>query len=71
MHSAYDCDREARVRVLREAATMARIRHPNVVDISDVGIEHGHPLVMELLEGRTWQRCWRERDGSRLSGRSR
>jgi hypothetical protein len=30
------------------------VRHPNVVDVSDVGVENGVPyLVMELLEGET------------------
>lgn len=42
----------ARERFLREAETVARIRHPNVVDITDVGVEGGVPyLVMEYLEG--------------------
>jgi eukaryotic-like serine/threonine-protein kinase len=43
---------EARVRFLREGETASRLRHPNVVDITDVGEADGVPfLVMELLEG--------------------
>lgn len=43
-----------RARFLREGETLARIRHPNVVDISDVGVQDGLTfLVMEFLEGET------------------
>ena len=43
---------EARVRFIREGETASRLRHPNVVDITDVGEAEGVPfLVMELLEG--------------------
>ncbi|MDO9017706.1 MAG: serine/threonine-protein kinase [Deltaproteobacteria bacterium] len=36
----------------REGRAAAKIRHPNVVDVSDVGVEAGMPfLVMEFLEG--------------------
>ena len=40
-------------RFLREARNAARVRHPNVLDVTDVGqTEYGEPyLVMELLEG--------------------
>jgi serine/threonine-protein kinase len=52
MHSSLGRSEASRARFLREAETVARIRHPNVVDISDVGIEQGIPfLVMEFLEG--------------------
>jgi serine/threonine-protein kinase len=45
---------EARARFLREGEAAARIDHPNVVDVSDVGIEDETPyLVMEFLEGET------------------
>jgi hypothetical protein len=45
---------EATVRFRREGEAAARIRHPNVVDVTDVGVEAGIPyLVMEYLEGQT------------------
>jgi serine/threonine protein kinase len=41
-----------RERFIREAELIAKIRHPNVVDISDVGVHEDIPyLVMEFLEG--------------------
>jgi eukaryotic-like serine/threonine-protein kinase len=47
-------DGEAVKRFLREGECAARVRHPNVVDVSDLGTERGVPyLVMELLEGET------------------
>src|SRR5687768_2408182 len=45
---------EARARFLREGETASSIRHPNIVDITDIGEDSGVPfLVMELLEGET------------------
>ena len=45
---------EARARFLREGETASRIRHPHIVDITDIGEDGGVPfLVMELLEGET------------------
>jgi serine/threonine-protein kinase len=39
-------------RVLREGRAAAAVRHPNVVEVIDVGVQDGTPyLVMELLEG--------------------
>lgn len=41
-------------RFIREARATARIEHPNVVDIYDVGVHAGSVyLVMELLQGET------------------
>jgi serine/threonine protein kinase len=52
LHESLGRSESSRARFLREAETVARIRHSNVVDISDVGIERGIPfLVMEFLEG--------------------
>lgn len=39
---------------LREAEAVARLAHPNVVQIFDAGLHEGHPyLVLELLHGET------------------
>ena len=47
-------DPEAVRRFLREGECAARVQHPNVVDVSDLGTDQGVPyLVMELLEGET------------------
>lgn len=45
-------NQEARVRFIREGEAASRIRHPNVVDVTDVGVEGSTSyLVMEYLEG--------------------
>ena len=42
----------ARARFLREAQLTSRVRHPNIVDVTDMGNEAGQTyLVMELLRG--------------------
>jgi serine/threonine-protein kinase len=42
----------ARQRFLREGEAASRIRHPHVVDVTDVDAQDGTPyLVMEMLEG--------------------
>ena len=43
-----------RARLLREAQALARVRHPNVVRVYDVGMLDGEVyMAMELVEGRT------------------
>jgi len=43
---------EARARFVLEAQVAARVRHPNVIDVTDIGRDGGHPfMVMEYLEG--------------------
>ncbi|HEY4012457.1 MAG TPA: protein kinase [Polyangiaceae bacterium] len=50
-------DLEGRERFLREARLAAAIKHPNVVNIFDVGVQDDIPyLVMELLEGQDLER---------------
>ncbi len=47
---------EASTRFVREGEVAARVRHPHVVDIADVGVEQGLPyLVMEFLDGEDLQ----------------
>ncbi|WP_431043831.1 serine/threonine-protein kinase [Streptomyces sp. P1-3] len=43
-----------RERTLREARTVAQIKHPNVIVLHDVVEQDGHPwIVMELVDGRS------------------
>jgi hypothetical protein len=53
---------EYRERLVREARAMAKIRHPNVVSVYDVGDHEGQIyLAMEQVEGGTLRRLLRER----------
>ena len=50
--NGFSKDSEGRERFVREARIAAAIKHPNVVNIFDVGVHEDIPyLVMELLEG--------------------
>jgi len=52
LHPEFARKAVARQRFLREGEAASRIRHPHVVDITDVGIEGDMPyMVMEYLEG--------------------
>jgi tetratricopeptide (TPR) repeat protein len=52
-------------RVLGEAAAMARLSHPNLVTVHDMGVMDGRPFIaMELVDGKTldeWSRQERRR----------
>ena len=46
-----------RARLLREGQALARLRHPNVISVHDVGTHDGRVFVaMEFVEGETLQR---------------
>jgi serine/threonine protein kinase len=55
LHSHLSKDSRTRSRFLAEARASARIAHPNVVDVFDIGVsEEGSPfIVMELYDGET------------------
>ncbi len=50
--SSEGADEETRIRFMREGMAASRIRHPNVVSVTDAGEHEGtYYLVMELLDG--------------------
>ncbi|MDP1917340.1 MAG: serine/threonine-protein kinase [Myxococcales bacterium] len=67
-HQASGIADELRLRLMREAQALARMTHPNVVTVHDVGVVEGQVyLAMEFVEGLTltkWlaekPRGWRE-----------
>ncbi|MCB9637156.1 MAG: serine/threonine protein kinase, partial [Sandaracinus sp.] len=53
LHEGFRNSADVRQRFEREAKTLSALRHPNVVTITDYGVEDDLPfLVMELVEGR-------------------
>ena len=51
-------DEDSRKRFLREAQAAARVTHPNICRLYDIGEVDGRPfLVMELLEGEPMSAC--------------
>jgi tetratricopeptide (TPR) repeat protein/predicted Ser/Thr protein kinase len=62
-----DDDPQARMRLQREARALARVNHPNVITVHDVGMAHGRVFIaMELVSGTSLARAietrrpWRE-----------
>lgn len=54
---------ELRLRLMREAQALARMSHPNVVTVHDVGVVDGQVyLAMEFIEGQTLTRWLAEKD---------
>ncbi len=52
---------QAQQRLIREAQALARLSHPNVVQIYDVGTHDGHVYVaMEFVEGQTLRQWLRQ-----------
>jgi eukaryotic-like serine/threonine-protein kinase len=52
LHKRYAQSEELRLRFVREGQAAARVRHPNVVHVYDVGVEGSQPyLIMEFLDG--------------------
>ncbi|MCA9698894.1 MAG: serine/threonine protein kinase, partial [Myxococcales bacterium] len=55
-----------RARLLREAQALARLRHPNVIAVHDVGTHEGRVfMAMEFFEGRTLSRWLADLPASR------
>jgi serine/threonine-protein kinase len=63
LHHEVAESREMTARFVREAQAVNRVRHPDIVDIYDIGeLPDGRPYcVMELLEGRTLKALLDER----------
>ena len=60
-------DPDIRTRFLREAEAAARLSHPKIITIFDVGEEHERFfIVMELLRGATLKDFLKQPDGARL-----
>jgi serine/threonine protein kinase len=61
MSVSTDAKRTSRARLLREAQAMARLSHPNMITVHDVGtMDDGVFIAMEFLEGgslRAWLRA--------------
>jgi predicted Ser/Thr protein kinase len=62
-------DAVAHERLIREARSLAKLSHPNIVSVHEVGESEGTPyLVMELVVGQTL-REWLEGDDERVPSR--
>jgi tetratricopeptide (TPR) repeat protein/tRNA A-37 threonylcarbamoyl transferase component Bud32 len=63
LHVERGRDTRSRARFLREARALARVNHPNVVEVFEVGV-HGDDvyIAMELLSGQTLREWMRSED---------
>ncbi|WP_441246530.1 Stk1 family PASTA domain-containing Ser/Thr kinase [Kitasatospora sp. McL0602] len=62
MHPSLAGDRDFTDRFIREAKAVARLAHPNVVNVFDQGADNGHVfLAMEYVPGRTLRDLLRDR----------
>jgi hypothetical protein len=57
-------DKEATLRILREAWITGALEHPNIVPVHDVGLDaSGEPvIVMKRIEGRSWSELMNDPD---------
>jgi predicted Ser/Thr protein kinase len=63
LHGESSDDDKARARMLREARALAKLSHPNVITVYDVGTDAGQVFVaMELVAGRDLRR-WLDEHG--------
>lgn len=61
LHEEFKQDKEFIDKFQREAQAAARLSHPNIVNIYDVGVADGdHYIVMEYVPGRTLKDCIRQ-----------
>lgn len=61
-------DEETNARFQREARTTAKLSHPNIVSIHDMGTQDSHPyLVIEYVEGKSLDDLIRENGPLSLS----
>ena len=59
-------------RFRREALAVAKLIHPNIVQVYDTGVDAGrHYIVMEYVEGKSAPSCCRPAAGSAPTRRSR
>jgi serine/threonine-protein kinase len=62
MRTGPHVDPEIRQRFYREARGLARLQHPNIVTVYDLGEDDGTAYIaMELLNGVDWRRAMRDR----------
>lgn len=63
LHPGYSDEAKARARIVREAQALARLSHPNVIQVYDVGdSEVGFFIAMEWVPGKTLREVVRSSD---------